>query len=91
VRCQSGCCAINARTAIKSSAESLRPWRQIGSTGPTIYTIRKSESSEKCPNSRARFARLLFKLSLMVTDKVFTLFFTQQTSTDAFQRGDSRA
>ena len=51
VRCQSGCCTINARNSVKSSPESVRPWRQIGSTALRFYAIPGREFSRKRPNS----------------------------------------
>ncbi|MCX6926105.1 MAG: hypothetical protein NT154_23285, partial [Verrucomicrobia bacterium] len=47
------CCAIKARNSLRSSPESVRPWRQIGFTALRFYVIRGHESSSKCPNSSA--------------------------------------
>ncbi len=45
---------MHARIAAKSSPESVRPCRQIGSTAHSFYENARSESSKKCPNSRRR-------------------------------------
>jgi len=57
VRCQPGCCAIKARNSVRSSLESVRPWRQIGSTALRFYVIRGPESRRKRPNSSSGAAR----------------------------------